>query len=126
MCDMGAPDEPWEAPTESAFFGQQFGRRVEKHTAEARAKFQSSLHLERDNPDRFYWLAVLNEEVGKLTRACNKLAIAEAPDVKQQWRAEGRHRLLTVASMARRMAEAWDAIPDSPAVGARSDTETKA
>lgn len=94
-------------------FAEDWAHEVEQHTIEARAKFgMTTVHLERDMPTRTFWLSVLNEEVGKLARCCNKLAIAEDERIRSQWESEGRHRLLTVASMARRMAEAWSAIPD--------------
>jgi hypothetical protein len=103
-----------------SMFGKQFARRVERHTEEAREKFQSCIHLDRDLPDTFYWLSVLLEEVGKLSRACNKLAIAADSDVQAQWGKEAQHRLLTIASMARRMAERWDEIPQRPALAAET------
>jgi hypothetical protein len=80
---------------------RRFAAEVERHTEEARRKFGD----DHDSP--YYWLGVLTEEVGKLSRAVNKLNIAVDLDVRAQWTREGRHRLTTIASLARRMAERW-------------------
>ena len=97
-----------------SLFGRQFANRVEKHTAEARAKFRTGPnHLDRDLPDKQVWVSVITEQVGKLARSANKLSIAFDSDVRADWDADGRHCLLTIASLARRMAERWDELPDS-------------
>lgn len=98
----------------SSLFHRRFYREVEEHTALARSKFKrSSTHLEIGLPPKAFWIAVLVEEVGKLTRVTNKLSIASDPKVRDQWNREGRHRLITIATTVRRMAEAWGSIPDS-------------
>ena len=105
---MSRPDSP------NLLFGRKFYRQVEAHTEEADAKFlMAPNHLSRDFPDKTYFISVMLEEVGKLARCCNKLAITPPHyDTRQQWDREGRHRLITIASMARRMAERWDDLPD--------------
>lgn len=96
-------------------FHRRWSARVEEHTREARGKFVTAPnHLDRDLPDRTYWVSVLVEEVGKLARCCNKLAIIPRHQVslREPWDREGNQRLLTIASMVRRMAERWPEIPD--------------
>lgn len=100
-------------PTLTKFFGRRFAAGVERQTALARSKFRTAPnHLDRDLPDRTFWLSVLLEEVGKLAQACNKLSITPTADERQPWEQEGRQRLVTIASVVRRMAERWDELPD--------------
>ncbi len=101
-------------PTLTRFFGRRFAAEVERATEEARAKFRTAPnHLDRDLPDRTWWVSVLLEEVGKLARACNKLGITPSSMERAEWNQEGKRRLRTIASMARRMAERWDELPDA-------------
>ncbi len=93
--------------------GRAFYREVEEETKEARGKFlMAPQNLDRDMLNKVYWISCIVEEVGKLSRTCNKMAIASTPDVHREWSREGRHRLLTISSLVRRMAEAWHALPD--------------
>lgn len=105
----------------SSLYGRRFAALVEVATDEARAKFQvGPNHLDRDLPDKTLWVSVLMEEVGKLARACNKLSLLTehaTPEVREEWDSEGRHRLVTIASMARRMHERWNELPDEHARG---------
>lgn len=64
-------------------------------------------HLERDRWSRTERLAVLDEEIGKLHRCANKLKITQDERIKEQWLSEGYYRILTSASMLRRIAEHW-------------------
>ena len=95
------------------FFGRKFAAKVEAATKEARARFATAPnHLDRDLPDKTYWVSVLVEEVGKMARACDKLAITRDPTERAVWDKEGNHRLVQIASMARRMAERWPELSD--------------
>ena len=103
---------PWDDEY-TRIFGRKFAFQVEAHTALARNKFLvAPNHLDRDLPDKTFWLSVLMEEVGKLARVCNKLSLVADPDGRMPWNQEGQQRLITIASMVRRMAERWDEIPD--------------
>ena len=51
-------------------------------------------------------LVVLVEEVGKLSRAINKLRITKDEKVRKQWIAERDHRLITIASVTARIGSA--------------------
>ena len=90
-------------------FLRRFHREVEEETAHARGKFtRARCDLHRNSLPREAWITAIVEEVGKLTRCCNKLAIAEVDDERERWTREGWHRLVTTASLIRRMAERWD------------------
>ena len=96
-------------------FWRRWTAKVEAHTVNARAKFLTAPnHLDRDLPDKTFWLSVMVEEVGKLSRCCNKLSIIprHQADLREPWDREGQERLIAIASMARRMAERWPEIPD--------------
>lgn len=96
------------------FFGRKFAAKVEAATKEARGKFLTAPnHLDRDLPDKTFWVSVILEEVGKLARVCNKLAIMKpGHSERPQWDWEGNRRLVTIASLVRRMAERWPEIGD--------------
>ncbi|MCY3784629.1 MAG: hypothetical protein OXG79_12720 [Chloroflexi bacterium] len=82
----------------------RFHKKVRKHTHDVRHRFSSVgvADLEDVTPEE--QVVVLVEEVGKLSRAVNKLRIATDPDARQGWVAERDHRLVTVASVAARIA----------------------
>ena len=103
-----------DSEVKTRFFGRKFAAKVEAATAEARAKFLTAPnHLDRDLPDKTFWISVIQEEVGKLARVCNKLAITPpGHSERAQWNIEGNHRLVTIASLVRRMAERWPEIGD--------------
>lgn len=91
----------------SSLFGRQWANRIEKHSTEASRRWG-------DGYEPSMWVAVLTEEVGKLARATNKLGIADDAEVRSQWKREIDHRLITVASVARRMAERWTDAIETP------------
>lgn len=93
---------------------QKFWKDVETETKSARAKFTApGCHLERDINDRAFWLNVIMEEVGKLSRTINKLSLNPADErIKEQWEREGYHRILTCVSLLRRLAENWHKLPN--------------
>ena len=82
----------------------EFHRRVVAHSREVRTRhsFVGMPVLEEVTPEE--QLVVLVEEVGKLSRATNKLRIASAPEVRRQWQEEREARLVTIASVAARIA----------------------
>lgn len=90
---------------------RSFLGKVRSHTAEARGKFPF-LHWERDGLSRCHAMTVTLEEIGKLARCINKLAIAQDPDVRRQWLEEGEHRLITSASMLYRIFANWEILPE--------------
>lgn len=88
---------------------RKFWKDVETETTSARKKFLlMGAHLENDPHTMAYWLSIIGEEFGKLQRSHNKLSIAATPEVEEQWRKEGYHRILTTVSLLRRFAENWD------------------
>lgn len=91
---------------------QKFWKDVELETKSARGKFTApGIHLDRDAHTRAYWMSVIEEEVGKLCRTVNKLALHPADErIKEQWTKEGYHRIITTVSLLRRLAEVWDKI----------------
>ncbi|KKN49943.1 hypothetical protein LCGC14_0637440 [marine sediment metagenome] len=96
-------------------FGRRFAADVERETDIARKKFlHAPNHLDRDLPDKTLWVSVLLEEVGKMARCCNKLSLIppSQTDLRLPWDEEGQHRLRTIASLVRRMAEKWCNLPD--------------
>ena len=90
-----------------------FKRDVDEETRIARGKFMfNGCHIENDNFSKGMWMAAIMEEVGKLSRACNKLAIVIDSDQREGYLDEGYHRILTASSLLRRLAENWDKCPD--------------
>jgi hypothetical protein len=92
---------------------EQFFTDISKETESARGKFLTSgAHPELDKPSRQVLLCILGEEIGKLTRAINKLSITPETisykDVIAQWDTEGYHRIVTASATLRRLAELWD------------------
>ena len=86
---------------------------VERQTAEAEASFLvGPNHLTRDKPTKTFFVSVITEEVGKLARTANKLSLIPQGGDSAEWQREGQFRLLTIASLVRRMAELWDKLPD--------------
>lgn len=93
---------------------QKFWKDVETETTSARAKFTApDIHLDRDLHDRAFWMSVITEEVGKLCRTVNKLNLKPGDKrIVAQWEKEGYHRIITTVSLLRRLAEAWDKLPN--------------
>ncbi len=93
---------------------KKFWKDVETETTSARKKFtHPGIHLDRDVHDRAFWLSVITEEIGKLCRTVNKLNLRPADErIVEQWTKEGYHRIITSVSLLRRLAEAWDKLPN--------------
>lgn len=90
-----------------------FQQDVERETRTARGKFLfEGCHIERDRFSRGMWMSAIEEEVGKLCRACNKLSIVVDRNQREGYLDEGYHRILTASSLLRRLAEGWEGIPD--------------
>ncbi len=90
-----------------------FQRDVEDETKTARNKFLfKECHIERDQFSRGMWMSAIEEEVGKLCRACNKLSIVVDKEQREGYLDEGYHRILTASSLLRRLAENWERLPD--------------
>jgi len=96
---------------EAEFKHQELYNEVERHTAEARAKFLTCVHLDLDLPEMSYWMAVIGEEYGKLCQCSNKLAITLDGETRNQWRTEARHRIITSMSLLRRLYDRLDEVP---------------
>lgn len=84
---------------------------VETHIARNKFSFRGC-HIERDQFNRGLWMAAIMEEVGKLSRACNKLTICIDESQRDGYLDEGYHRILTASSLLRRLAENWEVLPD--------------
>jgi len=83
-------------------------RRIRTETFVARMSYLSKgTNLETDHLSPECWMTVLNEEVGKLNRAVNKLRISVDGDVIQQWETEGLRRIVTSMSVLSRLWEVW-------------------
>lgn len=97
-------------PEEFAF-RRRWQRDVEAETETARSLFRTHPdHLDNGLPRPEVWIAVMVEELGKLSRCINKLnltTIGGDAAVKEQWRREAYRRMVTTASLVRRMAERW-------------------
>ena len=92
---------------------QAFQKDVNQETALARNKFLfEGCHIERDQFSRGMWMSAIEEEVGKLCRACNKLSIVVDENQREGYLDEGYHRILTASSLLRRLAENWENLPD--------------
>jgi len=90
-----------------------FKRDVDEETRIARGKFLfPGCHIENDNFSKGMWMSAIMEEVGKLSRACNKLSIVIDSGQREGYLDEGYHRILTASSLLRRLAENWDHSPD--------------
>ena len=81
-----------------------FHRRVIEHTKEVRRRFSSAGGQDLEDVSGEEQVVVLVEEVGKLSRAVNKLRIADDGDVRKTWEAERDLRLVTIASVTARIA----------------------
>ena len=97
---------PWHSNTwESA---ERFYDDIESETSHARDRFKfPGAHLEDDHHSKEYWIIVILEEVGKLAQCINKLQIASDVTIRKQWSLEGYHRILTISSLFRRLAQKW-------------------
>lgn len=81
---------------------------VKEEIKEARGLFRNSgHHLELDHPDLPFWGTVITEELGKLTRAMNKLEIASDHESRAEWMRYGRGRIVTTTALLHRLAEVW-------------------
>lgn len=81
---------------------------VETETVSAQAMYLlKGTRLETDHLSPECWMTVLNEEVGKLNRAVNKLRISVDGDISQQWETEGHRRIVTSMSVLTRLWEVW-------------------
>ena len=90
-----------------------FQKDVEDETKIGRGKFlYEGCRIERDKFSRGMWMSVIEEEVGKLCRACNKLSIVIDKNQREGYLDEGYHRILTASSLLRRLAENWEKLPD--------------
>ncbi len=90
-----------------------FQKDVEEETHTARNKFMfEGCHIERDQFNRGLWMSAITEEIGKLSRACNKLVICIDERQREGYLDEGYHRILTASSLLRRLAENWEKLPD--------------
>ena len=97
----------------SRMWARKWAAEVERETVTGRAKFVRAHHmLDCAEPGhlrpRTVWEQVLLEEVGKLARCSNKLSLAVDVSTRAHWAKEGREKLVTIASIIRRMAEEWD------------------
>ena len=86
---------------------------VKEHTAEARRRWA---FMEEKPTPKSLWNQVLTEEMGKLSRCCNKLTLAQDPDAREHWSKEGKFRLVTIASIVSRFYDAFETLPDAPEV----------
>lgn len=77
-----------------------FIKKLQVHSIGARQRWRG--HMEDKRASKPLWNQVLVEEVGKLSRCCNKLAIAQDPTIIEQWNREAKHRLITIASVCQR------------------------
>jgi hypothetical protein len=90
-----------------------FQRDVDEETRIGRGKFLfTGCHIERDGFSRGMWMSAIEEEVGKLCRASNKLSIVIDTSQREGYLDEGYHRILTASSLLRRLAENWEDLPD--------------
>ncbi len=90
----------------------RFRHDVKDETATARALFlNSGIHPENDDISRELWMTIIGETVGKLMRCTNKLALAQDPESRRQWKDEGYHEIVVATSLLSRLAEVWEAKP---------------
>ena len=83
---------------------QKFHRMVNEHTSDVLNKFGKVGGTDLEDHRREEQITTLVEEVGKLSRATNKMRIAADKDIYYIWESEFHHRLLTIASVASRLA----------------------
>ena len=88
---------------------QRFIKILTTHTVAAMSRWG---YMDR-GVSKATWNQVLMEEVGKLSRCCNKLSLATDISVREKWNKEAKHRLVTIASVCARMYEAYDNLPDA-------------
>ena len=81
-----------------------FHQRVLEHTREVRDKFGRVGGEDLELHSREKMIEVLVEEVGKLARSSNKMALAADDGVLREWQAEWHHRLVTIGSVVARIA----------------------
>ena len=84
----------------------EFIKKLQARSIAARARWGNN--MEKKRVSHAVWNQVLTEEVGKLNRACNKLAIVIDKDIEQQWITEARDRMITIASICMRFYAAFD------------------
>lgn len=84
----------------------EFIKRVHAHSIAAHQRWRG--HMEDKRVSRAVWNQVLGEDVGKLNRACNKLAIVVDKDVESKWSREAKDRLITISSVCMRFYNAFD------------------
>lgn len=82
---------------------RKFFADVLQHSAAVRYRFSTAGGRDLEDVTREEQLVVLVEEVGKLSRAINKLRIVQDQTTAASWEHECRHRLLTIASVAARI-----------------------
>jgi hypothetical protein len=91
----------------------EFIKKLTAHSIAAQARWHNN--MEDKHVSRSVWNQVLTEEVGKLNRSCNKLAIVIDPNIEEQWKQEAKHRCITIASICMRFYAAFDDCnPDVP------------
>lgn len=76
-------------------------REIMAETDHARLKFPIDKSVEA--LPLVYGMNALVEEIGKLSRCWNKLTVASDEDVRQSWRVEARHRIITNLSLLERI-----------------------
>ena len=91
---------------------QKFHRMVNEHTSEVLNKFGKVGRLDLEEHSHEEQITILVEEVGKLSRASNKMRIAADKDVYFTWEGEFHHRLLTIGSIVSRLAAIKDFHPE--------------
>ena len=96
-------------------FPRRLYKAVEEHTIEARKRWADSrapINWENDPQPKVFGVNAMAEEVGKLARCANKLAILDDDAERKKWNKEAQYRIITSMSMLRRLAESWDELPD--------------
>ena len=83
---------------------RKFNSEVLQHTHRVRHRFSATGGKDLEDVTREEQLVVLGEEVGKLARATNKLRIVRDDQQRRAWAEEHHHRLVTIASVAARIA----------------------
>jgi hypothetical protein len=84
----------------------EFIKKLMAHTIASQQRWHRNMEDKRVS--HAVWNQVLTEEVGKLNRCCNKLAIVLDKDVEDQWQKEAKYRLITIASICMRFYAAFD------------------
>jgi len=84
----------------------EFIKKIMAHSIAAQQRWHRN--MEEKHVSRAVWNQVLTEELGKLNRSCNKLAIVIDSNIESQWNQEAKHRLITIASICMRFYAAFD------------------